>query len=50
MPSMKSTLPEIAENGALALIAVAVSLLDRQIKPMHPPETLALRMKKRSRH
>lgn len=31
-PSMKSTYPEIAANGALALIAVAVSLLDRQIK------------------
>lgn len=29
--SMKSTFPEIAANGALALIAVACSLLDRQI-------------------
>jgi four helix bundle suffix protein len=31
MPSTKSTFPEIAANGALALIAVACSLLDRQI-------------------
>jgi four helix bundle suffix protein len=31
MPSTKSTYPEIAANGALALIAVAVSLLNRQI-------------------
>ncbi|RJP24767.1 MAG: four helix bundle protein [Candidatus Abyssobacteria bacterium SURF_5] len=31
MPSTESTYPEIAANGALALIAVAVSLLDRQI-------------------
>lgn len=29
--SMQSTFPEIAANGALALIAVACSLLDRQI-------------------
>ena len=29
--SMKSTYPEISANGALALIAVACSLLDRQI-------------------
>jgi four helix bundle suffix protein len=29
--SMKSTFPEIAANGALALLAVACSLLDRQI-------------------
>ncbi|MBI5115865.1 four helix bundle protein [Candidatus Poribacteria bacterium] len=32
MSSTESTYPEIAANGALALIAVAVSLLDRQIK------------------
>jgi four helix bundle suffix protein len=32
IPSTESTYPEIAANGALALIAVAVSLLDRQIK------------------
>jgi len=31
MPSIKSTYPEIAANGALALITVAVSLLDRQL-------------------
>lgn len=31
MPSTKSTYPEIAANGALALLAVACSLLDRQI-------------------
>jgi four helix bundle suffix protein len=31
IPSTKSTYPEIAANGALALIAVAVSLLDRQL-------------------
>jgi hypothetical protein len=30
MPSTPSTYPEIAANGALALIAVACSLLDRQ--------------------
>ena len=29
--SMVSTFPEIAANGALALLAVACSLLDRQI-------------------
>ena len=29
--SIKSTFPEIAANGALALIAVACSLLDRQL-------------------
>jgi four helix bundle suffix protein len=29
--SMLSTFPEIAANGALALLAVACSLLDRQI-------------------
>jgi four helix bundle suffix protein len=28
---MQSTYPEISANGALALIAVACSLLDRQI-------------------
>jgi four helix bundle suffix protein len=31
MPSTKSTYPEIAANGALALLAVACSLLDRQL-------------------
>lgn len=31
MPSTESTYPEIAANGALALLAVACSLLDRQI-------------------
>lgn len=31
MPSTSSTYPEIAANGALALLAVACSLLDRQI-------------------
>jgi len=31
MPSTPSTYPEIAANGALALIAVACSLLDRQL-------------------
>jgi len=31
MQSTKSTYPEIAANGALALLAVACSLLDRQI-------------------
>lgn len=31
MPSTKSTYPEIAPNAALTLIAVACSLLDRQI-------------------
>jgi len=31
MPSIPPTYPEIAANGALALIAVACSLLDRQI-------------------
>jgi four helix bundle suffix protein len=31
MGSMQSTYPEISANGALALIAVACSLLDRQI-------------------
>ena len=31
MVSTKSTFPEIAANGALALLAVACSLLDRQI-------------------
>jgi four helix bundle suffix protein len=31
MPSTKSTYPEIAANGALTLLAVACSLLDRQI-------------------
>ena len=30
--SIQSTYPEIAANGALALIAVATSLLDRQMK------------------
>ena len=30
--SIQSTYPEIAANGALALIAVAVSLLNRQMK------------------
>lgn len=30
-PSTKSTYPEIAANGALALIAVATALLDRQL-------------------
>ena len=30
MKSMPSTYPEISANGALALIAVACSLLDRQ--------------------
>ncbi len=29
---MQSTYPEIAANGALALIAVATTLLDRQLK------------------
>jgi four helix bundle suffix protein len=29
--SVKATYPEIAANGALALIAVVCSLLDRQI-------------------
>jgi four helix bundle suffix protein len=32
MKSTKSTYPEIAANGALVLILVAVSLLDRQLK------------------
>jgi four helix bundle suffix protein len=32
MPSTSSTYSEIAANGALALLAVACSLLDRQIK------------------
>jgi four helix bundle suffix protein len=32
IPSMQSTYPEIAANGALALITVACSLLDRQMK------------------
>jgi four helix bundle suffix protein len=31
IPSMPPTYPEIAANGALALIAAAVSLLDRQL-------------------
>ena len=31
MQSTKSTYPEIAANGALALIAVACSLLSRQL-------------------
>ena len=31
MPSTSSTYPEIAANGVLALIAVACSLLDRQL-------------------
>ena len=32
MSSIPSTYPEIAANGALALLAVACSLLDRQIR------------------
>jgi len=31
MQSTESTYPEIAANGALALLAVACTLLDRQI-------------------
>lgn len=31
IPSTKSTFPEVAANAALLLIAVAVSLLDRQV-------------------
>jgi four helix bundle suffix protein len=33
-PSTKSTFPEIAANGALGLLAVACSLLDRQISSL----------------